>query len=397
MEMVEADRELPPPPLYGDVLESVLSHVPTLDLLPARRVSRTWRASVVSSLRHSPRQKPWLLLRLPRFSVAYDPHSRSWVPLKHVLDTTQKFPNQEVEKEAAAVSPPYRRVVSHLYSQPVRSSHPQLHFILSSPSHLSIHRPLVSAAWTDLPPRASGAWTPSWPPSARPSSSPAARGTSRTPRAPRSSPSTSSAPATGGGSRATPSRRASAARPRSSPSRPRAAPCTCSPRAPGSSPPSTRRPAGGPPARPPARPGDRALGRRVLRGAAGLRRARRGRHELEAVGGRRRERAGALRRGGRLDAGGNGGEAGREGFGRMTTIGFSTAGDYAYLYNPANFEEGFFYGFVERRWESIGRPKELDDDRTARIVFGCAAPTLDQLSNYYFSQSCSDSCNCSKV
>ncbi|KAJ6800807.1 F-box/kelch-repeat protein [Iris pallida] len=376
MEMVEAD---PPLPLFGDVLESVLSHVPTLDLLPARRVSRTWRASVVSSLRRSPRQKPWLLLRLPRASVAYDPHSRSWVPLKHVLDSTQKFPNQQVEKEAAAVSP--YRVVSHLYSQPVRSSHPQLHFILSSPSHLSIHRPLVSAAWTDLPsPRvwrvdpvvaavgttvvvAGGTWDFEDATCAAVESLDLLGAGDRrwVPRDP--------VPSGLGGSAAFLSVAAS----------------------------------GG------------AL--HVLSKSSGLFSsfdAETGRWspardlrpdpeiELSAVGfsGERLVFVG-LGEGGtslrlwEVDAGSEPARCGEEvgsmpeemvarlvgeGFGRMTTIGLSTAGDYAYVYNPANFEEGFFYGFVERRWESIGRPKELDDDRTARIVFGCAAPTLDQLS-----------------
>lgn len=71
--------------LYGDVLEAVVARVPTLDLLPASRVSPDWRSAVLASLRRHPRLTPWLLLRHlrhPLFSLhAFDPFSRSWLRL----------------------------------------------------------------------------------------------------------------------------------------------------------------------------------------------------------------------------------------------------------------------------------------------------------------------------
>nr|CAD1834835.1 unnamed protein product [Ananas comosus var. bracteatus] len=77
------------PPLYGDVLDAVVSRVPALDLVPASRVSRQWRRAVRSSVSSSSRLSPWLLLHplKPRrspsssssSSYAFDPHSRTWL------------------------------------------------------------------------------------------------------------------------------------------------------------------------------------------------------------------------------------------------------------------------------------------------------------------------------
>ncbi|KAJ4749291.1 F-box/kelch-repeat protein [Rhynchospora pubera] len=84
--------------LYGDVLEAVVSRVPSADLIPASRVSREWRRAVRSSLLRLPRRSPWLLLRfLPRPSSpalyslhAFDPFSSSWLslPLPHTSTCT---------------------------------------------------------------------------------------------------------------------------------------------------------------------------------------------------------------------------------------------------------------------------------------------------------------------
>ncbi|KAJ3704485.1 hypothetical protein LUZ61_008190 [Rhynchospora tenuis] len=70
--------------LYGDVLEAVVSRVPTADLIPASRVSREWRRAVRSSLLRHPRRSPWLLLRClrrPTSLHAFDPFSTSWLSL----------------------------------------------------------------------------------------------------------------------------------------------------------------------------------------------------------------------------------------------------------------------------------------------------------------------------
>ncbi|KAJ3686026.1 hypothetical protein LUZ61_015190 [Rhynchospora tenuis] len=73
--------------LYGDVLEVVVTRVPTVDLILASRVSRKWRRAVRSSLLRHPRRSPWLLLRCLRrltspapYSLhAFDPFSTSWL------------------------------------------------------------------------------------------------------------------------------------------------------------------------------------------------------------------------------------------------------------------------------------------------------------------------------
>ncbi|CAM8876745.1 unnamed protein product [Rhodiola kirilowii] len=72
--------------LYGDVLDEIFSHVPLLDLVPASHVSRAWRRSVYSSLRHFNRPKPWLVVRrqsrrpsLSTTTYVYDPRSNLWM------------------------------------------------------------------------------------------------------------------------------------------------------------------------------------------------------------------------------------------------------------------------------------------------------------------------------
>ncbi|KAJ8758963.1 hypothetical protein K2173_003201 [Erythroxylum novogranatense] len=83
-------------PIHGDMLESILTHVPLVDLLPACHVSKSWRLAVSTSLRHHNRVKPWLLLHAQRTrhpyltaTYAYDPRSRIWLqvdqpPIKYV-------------------------------------------------------------------------------------------------------------------------------------------------------------------------------------------------------------------------------------------------------------------------------------------------------------------------
>ncbi|KAH6763219.1 hypothetical protein C2S52_020652 [Perilla frutescens var. hirtella] len=75
--------------IHGDVLEEVLSHVSSVDLVSASHVSKRWRGSVSSSLRHNNPPKPWLLLhtqstRSPHATVsyAYDPRSNVWITIR---------------------------------------------------------------------------------------------------------------------------------------------------------------------------------------------------------------------------------------------------------------------------------------------------------------------------
>ncbi|KAI3467551.1 hypothetical protein Pfo_024214 [Paulownia fortunei] len=71
---------------HGDVLETVLSHVPLVHLVSASHVSKSWCDAVSSSLRHRNKPRPWLILhtqatRSPYATTtnAYDPRSNVWI------------------------------------------------------------------------------------------------------------------------------------------------------------------------------------------------------------------------------------------------------------------------------------------------------------------------------
>ncbi|KAB1207880.1 hypothetical protein CJ030_MR7G024242 [Morella rubra] len=75
-------------PIHGDILESILSHVPLIDLALACQVSKTWNRTVFSSLRHLNPVRPWLIVHAqstghPYLTTihAYDPRSNIWVEI----------------------------------------------------------------------------------------------------------------------------------------------------------------------------------------------------------------------------------------------------------------------------------------------------------------------------
>ncbi|CAN6676166.1 unnamed protein product [Malus baccata var. baccata] len=78
-----------PHELYGDILESILSRVPLLHLVPACHVSKSWKRTGSSSLRRFHRNiKPWLIVlaqatRSPYHTTAraYDPDSHAWIDI----------------------------------------------------------------------------------------------------------------------------------------------------------------------------------------------------------------------------------------------------------------------------------------------------------------------------
>ncbi|GMI83490.1 Kelch domain-containing F-box protein [Hibiscus trionum] len=86
--------------IRGDVLESILCHVPLIHLVPVCHVSKSWNRAVFSSLRHSNKRKPWLIVhcqssRPPHATAsafAYDPRSNLWLrinpnpPVEYVSD-----------------------------------------------------------------------------------------------------------------------------------------------------------------------------------------------------------------------------------------------------------------------------------------------------------------------
>ncbi|XP_057448500.1 F-box/kelch-repeat protein At1g23390-like [Lotus japonicus] len=76
-------------PIHGDVLETILSHVPLIHLVPACHVSNTWKHAVFSSLAHTRTIKPWLIILTQSTRAshvitahAYDPRSHVWVEMK---------------------------------------------------------------------------------------------------------------------------------------------------------------------------------------------------------------------------------------------------------------------------------------------------------------------------
>ncbi|GMH01585.1 hypothetical protein Nepgr_003424 [Nepenthes gracilis] len=85
-------------PIHGDLLEVILSHVPLIDLVLARRVSKSWNDAVVSSLSNFKKAKPWLLVHVQKImsscgttTHAYDARSQLWVKItqpsiKHASD-----------------------------------------------------------------------------------------------------------------------------------------------------------------------------------------------------------------------------------------------------------------------------------------------------------------------
>ncbi|KAK1408693.1 hypothetical protein QVD17_40683 [Tagetes erecta] len=75
------------PPIHGDVLEAILSHLPLIHLIPATHVSKSWSTTISSTIT-STTAKPWLILHTqtnrPPYTTtthAYDPQSNSWIQI----------------------------------------------------------------------------------------------------------------------------------------------------------------------------------------------------------------------------------------------------------------------------------------------------------------------------
>ncbi|XP_021631737.1 F-box/kelch-repeat protein At1g23390 [Manihot esculenta] len=135
----KAEKEEAAASIHGDILESVLTHVPLIDLVPASHVSKSWKRAVSTSLRHFNKIKPWLLLhsqatRSPYSTTAYafDPRSCLWLQIRR---------------------PPIKHI------SPLRSSHSTLLYMLSSskfsfsvdPLHLTWHHVDAPVVWRTDP------------------------------------------------------------------------------------------------------------------------------------------------------------------------------------------------------------------------------------------------------
>ncbi|KAJ0914958.1 hypothetical protein HanPSC8_Chr06g0244471 [Helianthus annuus] len=96
----ETNSSTEPPPIHGDILDAILSHIPLIHLIPLSHVSKAWTASVSSAFRTSTNPKPWLVLhtqssrhsyqyQCPYPSThAYDPDSNKWIRIHTRSPTT---------------------------------------------------------------------------------------------------------------------------------------------------------------------------------------------------------------------------------------------------------------------------------------------------------------------
>nr|GEZ33942.1 F-box/kelch-repeat protein At1g23390 [Tanacetum cinerariifolium] len=114
-------------PLHGDILQSILSHVPLIHLLPASHVSKTWSTAVTTTTPTT--TKPWLIIHTqtsrPPYPIqthTYDPDSSSWIQI---------------------IQPSIKYISS------LKSSHSNLLYMLS-PSHLSFSSDPMHVTWHHL-------------------------------------------------------------------------------------------------------------------------------------------------------------------------------------------------------------------------------------------------------
>ncbi|KAJ4827808.1 hypothetical protein Tsubulata_026141 [Turnera subulata] len=119
----------PEAPIHGDILDSIITYLPLIHLVPTSQVSKSWNRAVSTSIRVN-RIKPWLFLHTqktrPPYSTtttthAFDPRSHLWIKI------TRPTPPP----------PPH--------TSPLRSSHSTLLYMLS-PFKFSFSTEL-HAAW----------------------------------------------------------------------------------------------------------------------------------------------------------------------------------------------------------------------------------------------------------
>ncbi|KAI3976355.1 hypothetical protein MKX01_036775 [Papaver californicum] len=86
-------------PFQGDILDKIVSHIPTIHLVPSFYVSKSWQRAVVSCARNPQRTKPWLIIYVQSrrnlsltTTNAYDPSSNTWIEIRGpstMTDTSQ--------------------------------------------------------------------------------------------------------------------------------------------------------------------------------------------------------------------------------------------------------------------------------------------------------------------
>ncbi|KAI3989549.1 hypothetical protein MKX01_031603 [Papaver californicum] len=75
-------------PFHGDLLDKIVSHLPTIHLVPSFYVSKSWQRAVFSCVRNPLRTKPWLIIYVQSrrnlsltTTHAYDPSSNAWIEI----------------------------------------------------------------------------------------------------------------------------------------------------------------------------------------------------------------------------------------------------------------------------------------------------------------------------
>ncbi|XP_047333080.1 F-box/kelch-repeat protein At1g23390-like [Impatiens glandulifera] len=84
---MDQDQTKNPTPIQGDILESILSLIPLINLTQALHVSKEWRIAVSSSLLLNP-PKPWFFIHYQNIrypyaisTSAYDSRSKDWIQI----------------------------------------------------------------------------------------------------------------------------------------------------------------------------------------------------------------------------------------------------------------------------------------------------------------------------
>ncbi|KAI3886328.1 hypothetical protein MKW92_016746 [Papaver armeniacum] len=117
-------------PFHGDLLEKIISHIPTIHLVPSFYVSKSWQRAVFSCLDNPSCAKPWLIINVQtrrNFSSttthAYDPSSNVWIEITGTSTVT--------------------------YTSPLRSSHSDTLYMLN-PSKFSFSSDPLHDIWLDV-------------------------------------------------------------------------------------------------------------------------------------------------------------------------------------------------------------------------------------------------------
>ncbi|KAI3914268.1 hypothetical protein MKW92_022572 [Papaver armeniacum] len=117
-------------PIQGDVLDKIVSHLPTIHLVPSFYVSKLWQRAVFSCIRIPSRTKPWLIIYVQSrrnlsltTTQAYDPSSNIWIEITEPSTMT--------------------------YTSPLRSSNSDTLYMLT-PSKFSFSADPLHVKWLDI-------------------------------------------------------------------------------------------------------------------------------------------------------------------------------------------------------------------------------------------------------